>query len=83
MIHNGIEYGDMQLIGEAYWILKQALGLTNDQLYDVFSRWQQGDLNSYLIEITRDIFSVQDPESGGFLVDKILEAAGAKAPASG
>ena len=52
MVHNGIEYGDMQLICEAYWMLKQALGLSNDALYDVFSQWYQGDLNSYLIEIT-------------------------------
>ncbi len=78
MVHNGIEYADMQLICEAYWMLKQALGLDNDRLYDVFSRWCEGELNSYLVEITRDIFSVQDPEAGGFLVDKILDAAGAK-----
>ena len=64
MVHNGIEYGDMQLICEAYWMLKQALGLTNDELYEVFARWHQGELNSYLIEITRDIFSVKDPETG-------------------
>ena len=60
MVHNGIEYGDMQLICEAYWMLKSALGLTNDELYDVFQQWNQGDLDSYLIEITRDIFSVKD-----------------------
>jgi 6-phosphogluconate dehydrogenase len=78
MVHNGIEYGDMQLICEAYWLLKLALGMTNDELYDVFSRWYQGELNSYLIEITRDIFSVKDPETGQPLVDLILDTAGAK-----
>lgn len=78
MVHNGIEYGDMQLICEAYWTLKNAAGLTNEELYDVFSKWYEGDLNSYLIEITRDIFSVKDPEGDGHLVDKILDTAGAK-----
>lgn len=78
MVHNGIEYGDMQLICEAYWMLKCALGLTNDELYDVFQQWHEGELNSYLIEITRDIFSVRDPESNGYLVDAILDTAGAK-----
>jgi 6-phosphogluconate dehydrogenase len=78
MVHNGIEYGDMQLICEAYWMLKQAVGLANDELYDVFQQWYEGDLNSYLIEITRDIFSVRDPETGGYLVDMILDTAGAK-----
>ena len=60
MVHNGIEYGDMQLICEAYFMLKHALGLTNDELYDVFAEWNRGELDSYLIEITRDIFSVKD-----------------------
>ncbi len=78
MVHNGIEYGDMQLICEAYWMLKNALGLSNDELYDVFAEWYRGELNSYLIEITRDIFSVKDPETGEFLVDLILDKAGAK-----
>jgi 6-phosphogluconate dehydrogenase len=78
MVHNGIEYGDMQLICEAYWMLKNALGLTNEELYDVFQEWYEGDLNSYLIEITRDILSLKDPEADGFLVDKILDTAGAK-----
>jgi 6-phosphogluconate dehydrogenase len=68
----------MQLISEAYWMLKQALGLTNDQLYDVFDEWNRGELNSYLIEITRDIFSVKDPETGESTVDLILDTAGAK-----
>jgi 6-phosphogluconate dehydrogenase len=78
MVHNGIEYGDMQLICEAYWMLKNALGLSNDELYDVFAKWYEGELNSYLIEITRDIFSVKDPETGKYLVDLILDTAGAK-----
>jgi 6-phosphogluconate dehydrogenase len=78
MVHNGIEYGDMQLICESYWMLKNALGLSNEELYEVFAQWNQGELNSYLIEITRDIFSVKDPEGDGYLVDKILDTAGAK-----
>jgi len=78
MVHNGIEYGDMQLICEAYWMLKNALGLSNDELYDVFQCWNQEELNSYLIEITRDIFSVKDTDSGGDLVDMVLDTAGAK-----
>jgi 6-phosphogluconate dehydrogenase len=78
MVHNGIEYGDMQLICEAYFVLKQALGLTNDELYGVFDAWNRGELDSYLIEITRDIFSVRDPQTGGYLVDCVLDTAGAK-----
>ncbi len=78
MVHNGIEYGDMQLICEAYLLLTGALGLDNDDIYDVFEDWNRGDLQSYLIEITRDIFSVKDDLSDGYLVDKILDVAGAK-----
>ncbi len=78
MVHNGIEYGDMQLICEAYWMLKHALGLSNEELYDVFAEWNRGDLDSYLIEISRDIFSVKDEETGKDLVDLILDTAGAK-----
>ena len=78
MVHNGIEYGDMQLICEAYWMLKQALGVSNEELYDIFAEWNTGELDSYLIEITRDIFSVKDPETGNDLVDLILDTAGAK-----
>ena len=78
MVHNGIEYGDMQLICEAYFLMKEALGLSNEELYDVFDQWDRGKLNSYLIEITRDIFSVKDGEGEGYLVDKILDTAGAK-----
>jgi len=78
MVHNGIEYGDMQLICEAYWMLKYALGLGNDELYEVFAEWNRGELDSYLIEITRDIFSVKDDQTGQYLVDLILDTAGAK-----
>jgi len=78
MVHNGIEYGDMQLICEAYWLLKQAAGLSNQRLAEVFAEWNKGELDSYLIEITRDIFTVKDPDTGGDLVDLILDTAGAK-----
>ena len=78
MVHNGIEYGDMQLICEAYFILKHALGLSNAELYQVFKEWNGGQLDSYLIEITRDIFTVADKEADGDLVDKILDTAGQK-----
>lgn len=78
MVHNGIEYGDMQLICEAYHMLREAVGLNNDQLYETFQEWNAGELQSYLIEITRDIFSVPDELDEGFLVDKILDVAGAK-----
>jgi 6-phosphogluconate dehydrogenase len=78
MVHNGIEYGDMQLIAEAYHLLQELGGLSNPELYDVFDAWNRGELESYLIEITRDIFSVRDERSGGYLVDRILDAAGAK-----
>jgi 6-phosphogluconate dehydrogenase len=78
MVHNGIEYGDMQLICEAYSVLKEALKLSNDELYGVFDNWNRGELDSYLIEITRDIFSAHDPDTGDFLVDKIKDTAGAK-----
>ena len=75
MVHNGIEYGDMQLICEAYFILKNTLGLTNDELYQVFKKWNEGELESYLIEITRDIFTVKDKDTGKDLVDQILDTA--------
>jgi 6-phosphogluconate dehydrogenase len=78
MVHNGIEYGDMQLICEAYSLLREGLGLSNDELYDVFAQWNTGDLDSYLIEITRDIFSVVDQKTGNSLVDMILDKAGQK-----
>jgi len=78
MVHNGIEYGDMQLICEAYSLMKDGLGLSNEKLYEVFGRWNAGELDSYLIEITRDIFSVVDPATGNTLVDLILDKAGQK-----
>jgi 6-phosphogluconate dehydrogenase len=78
MVHNGIEYGDMQLIGESYHLLSGLAGLQPDALHDVFARWNQGPLDSYLIEITRDIFAYRDPETGKPLVDLILDAAGQK-----
>ena len=78
MVHNGIEYGDMQLICEAYLMLKEGIGLSNDELYNVFDEWNRGELQSYLIEISRDIFSVMDDQGAGYLVDKVLDVAGAK-----
>lgn len=78
MIHNGIEYGDMQLIGEAYALLKGALRLTPPELHDVFEAWNKTELDSYLIEITSQIFTKKDPETGNYLVDMILDAAGQK-----
>jgi len=77
MVHNGIEYGDMQMIAEAYDLLKTGLGLTTDQLKAVFESWNRGVLDSYLIEITAEIFGVKDTD-GSPLVDKILDAAGQK-----
>ncbi len=78
MVHNGIEYGDMQLIGEAYAILNNVLGLTTDELADIFAEWNRGALESYLIEITAEIFRKKDPETGKPLVDVILDKAGQK-----
>ena len=77
MVHNGIEYGDMQLICEAYDLLQRGLGLTADELHAVFADWNKGELDSYLIEISSDIFAKKD-EDGAPLVDKILDAAGQK-----
>jgi 6-phosphogluconate dehydrogenase len=78
MVHNGIEYGDMQLICEAYFILKNALGLSANELHEVFAEWNKGELDSYLIEITADIFTKVDEETGKPLVDLILDTAGQK-----
>jgi 6-phosphogluconate dehydrogenase len=78
MVHNGIEYGDIQLICEAYHLLSGLAGLGADGLHKVFARWNEGHLDSYLIEITRDIFGYRDPETGKPLVDLILDAAGQK-----
>ncbi len=78
MVHNGIEYGDMQLICEAYAILKDVLGLEAKELAEIFTEWNKGDLDSYLIEITSQIFRKIDPETGKPLVDVILDKAGQK-----
>ncbi len=77
MVHNGIEYGDMQLICEAYDLLKAGLGLSAEELHEVFAEWNKGELDSYLIEITSEIFTKKD-EDGAPMVDKILDAAGQK-----
>ena len=77
MVHNGIEYGDMQLICEAYHLMKEGLGMTADEMHQVFAEWNEGDLDSYLIEITRDILGYKD-EDGEPLVEKILDTAGQK-----
>ena len=78
MVHNGIEYGDMQLIAEAYAILKDVIGLSNAELADVFADWNKGELDSFLIEITANIFKKKDEETGKELVDVILDKAGQK-----
>ena len=77
MVHNGIEYGDMQLICEVYDLMKRGLGMTNAEMHKVFAEWYEGELNSYLIEITRDILAYKD-EQGNEVVDLILDAAGQK-----
>ncbi|EEC79860.1 hypothetical protein OsI_21345 [Oryza sativa Indica Group] len=78
MVHNGIEYGDMQLISEAYDVLKSVGKLTNSELQQVFSEWNKGELLSFLIEITADIFSIKDDQGSGHLVDKVLDKTGMK-----
>ncbi|WP_321883204.1 NADP-dependent phosphogluconate dehydrogenase [Paraburkholderia bannensis] len=78
MVHNGIEYGDMQLIAESYAVLKQVAGLTNEELGKVYTEWNQGELDSYLIEITSKIFAKKDEETGQYLVDVILDRAAQK-----
>jgi 6-phosphogluconate dehydrogenase len=77
MVHNGIEYGDMQLICESYQLMKELLGMSADDMHHVFKAWNEGDLNSYLIEITRDILAFKD-DDGLPMVDKILDSAGQK-----
>lgn len=77
MVHNGIEYGDMQLITEAYHLMKELLGMSADEMHEVFKEWNEGELGSYLIEITRDILGYKD-EDGSAMVDKILDTAGQK-----
>jgi 6-phosphogluconate dehydrogenase len=78
MVHNGIEYGDMQLICEAYALMTSLLGMEPKAMHDVFARWNTGPLDSYLIEITRDILAFNDPDSGQPMIDLILDAAGQK-----
>ncbi|MFB6365141.1 NADP-dependent phosphogluconate dehydrogenase [Paenibacillus elgii] len=78
MVHNGIEYGDMQLICEAYHLLKDVLGVSAQELHEIFADWNKGELDSYLIEITTDIFTKYDPETGKPMVDVILDSAGQK-----
>ena len=77
MVHNGIEYGDMQLITEAYNVMKTLLGMSTEEMHDVFDDWNKGELDSYLIEITRDIMAFKD-EDGKPMLDKILDTAGQK-----
>ena len=77
MVHNGIEYGDMQLISEAYFLMKNLLGMDADEMHEVFKEWNKGELDSYLIEITRDILGYRD-EEGDPLLEKILDTAGQK-----
>lgn len=77
MVHNGIEYGDMQLICETYQIMKDLLGMSNAEMHEVFAKWNEGDLDSYLIEITRDILAYRD-DTGAYTLDYILDAAGQK-----
>ena len=77
MVHNGIEYGDMQLICECYQMMKEGLGISNKEMYEVFKEWNEGELSSYLIEITRDILNYKD-ENKKYVVDSILDTAGQK-----
>jgi len=77
MVHNGIEYGDMQMICECYHLMKQGLGMSNEAMHDVFTQWNEGELDSYLIEITRDILAYKD-EDGRPVLDLILDTAGQK-----
>jgi 6-phosphogluconate dehydrogenase len=78
MVHNGIEYGDMQMIAEAYFLMKHLLGMTPPEMHQVFKEWNTGELDSYLIEITRDILARTDDETGEPMVDVILDTAGQK-----
>jgi len=78
MVHNGIEYGDMQMISEAYWIMKNALDMTPDEMQPVFQEWNRSELDSYLIEITADIMGKKDDETGKPMLDVIMDKAGQK-----
>jgi 6-phosphogluconate dehydrogenase len=77
MVHNGIEYGDMQLISESYYLMKEGLGMSNEEMHRAFAEWNEGELDSYLIEITRDILGTKD-EEGRYVLDLILDTAGQK-----
>ena len=77
MVHNGIEYGDIQLICECYHIMKELLGMSNEEMHETFAEWNKGDLDSYLVEITRDILAKKD-EDGNYVLDYILDTAGQK-----
>ncbi len=77
-VHNGIEYGDMELISECYFLMKKLLGMQPDEMQKVFTEWNKGILDSYLIEITADILRKKDPKTGGYLIDMILDKAGQK-----
>lgn len=78
MVHNGIEYAIMQMISETYLLMKRGLGLSNEELHEVYKKWNEGDLKSFLVEITRDIFLQKDDKTDNYLVDMILDRAGAK-----
>jgi 6-phosphogluconate dehydrogenase len=78
MVHNGIEYGDMQMICEAYALMEKGLGMSADEMHDVFAEWNRGELDSYLIEITRDIMEKKEGETGKALIEVILDTAGQK-----
>ncbi len=78
MVHNGIEYGDMQMISESYWIMKHVLGMTTEEMQPIFEEWNKGELDSYLIQITSEILGKKDDETGKPMLDVILDAAGQK-----
>ena len=78
MVHNGIEYGDMQLISEAYFLMEQVLGLSSEELHETFAEWNKGELDSYLIDITANIFTKKDKETGKPMIDVIMDKAGQK-----
>lgn len=78
MVHNGIEYAMMQILAETYYLLKHGMGYTNEQLYNTFKKWDEGRLNSFLMEVTRDIFKVKDEKTGGYLIDVIKDEAKSK-----
>ncbi len=83
MVHNGIEYGDMQLICEAYNLLKKLPGIGAPELHQIFDTWNKGELESYLIEITSKIFTVMDEETGKPVVDLVMDAPGRRGPGAG